>query len=135
MSVPAPPLSAARGLNIALRTAHIGVTGALFGGHVFGTAAERLLPYLYLAILTGAALLIAELYPAWRRMFEVRSVMIAVKLSLLCLIPWLWTDRVAILIAVIAIASAGSHMPRRYRYYSLLERRPVMMADSQSPMG
>jgi len=130
MNVGAPALSASRGLNIALRTAHIGVTGALFGGHVFAISAERLLPFLSLAILTGNVLLIVEIYPTWRRMFEVCSAMIAAKLLLLCLIPWLWTYRVAILIAVIIIASIGSHMPRRYRYYSILDRRLVTTAEA-----
>jgi hypothetical protein len=133
MNVVAPALSGSRALNIALRTAHIGVTGALFGGHVFAIAAERLLPCLYLTILTGIALLIVELYPEWRRMFEVRTAMVAAKLSLLCLIPWLWTYRVPILIGVIIIASIGSHMPRRYRYYSILDRRLVTMAEGSVP--
>ena len=131
MNVAAPALSAARAWNIAVRTAHIAVTGALFGGHVFGIAARRLLPCLYLTILTGAALLIIELYPEWRRLFEMRTVMIAAKLLLLCLVPWLWNYRVPLLIAVIAIASIGSHMPRRYRYYSVLDRRPVTMAKAE----
>jgi hypothetical protein len=130
MNVGAPALTASRGLNIALRTAHIGVTGALFGGHVFAISAERLLPFLYLAILTGIVLLIVEIYPTWRRMFEVRTAMIAAKTLLLCLIPWLWTYRVAMLIAVIIIASIGSHMPRRYRYYSILDRRLVTTPEA-----
>ena len=45
---------------------------------------------LYLAILTGAALGIVEVYPNWRGVFEVRSLVIAAKLLLLCLIPLLW---------------------------------------------
>jgi hypothetical protein len=129
MTVAAPALSASRAWNIAVRTVHIGVTGALFGGHVFAVPAERLLPFLYLTILTGISLFVLELYPEWRRVFEVRTAMIAAKLSLLALIPWLWTCRVPILIVVILIASIGSHMPRRYRYYSLLDRRPVTMVD------
>jgi len=130
MSVPAPALSASRAWNIAVRTVHIGVTGALFGGHVFAVPAQRLLPFLYLTILSGIALFVAELYPEWRRVFEVRTAMIVAKLALLCLIPWLWTCRVPILIAVIVIASIGSHMPRRYRYYSILDRRPVTMVEA-----
>jgi hypothetical protein len=129
MTVAAPALSASRAWNIAVRTVHIGVTGALFGGHVFAVPAERLRPFLYLTILTGISLFVLELYPEWRRVFEVRNAMTAAKLSLLSLIPWLWTCRVPILIVVILIASIGSHMPRRYRYYSLLDRRPVTMVD------
>ena len=124
MSVAAPPLTASRAWNIAFRTAHIAATAALFGGHVFDIAAGRLVVCLYLSIVTGIALFAVEVYPEWRRLFEVRTAMIAVKLCLLCLIPWVWSYRVLILIAVIGIAAVGSHMPRRYRYYSLLDRRP-----------
>ena len=131
----APALSASRALNIVLRTAHIGVTGILLGGHFFGIAAGRLLPLLYLAILTGAALGIAELYPNWRGLFEVRALVIAAKLLLLCLIPWLWDYRAGILMLVLAVASAGSHMPRRFRHYSVLEHQQVeAMRDNRSAL-
>ena len=128
----APAVSAARACNIALRTAHIGVTGLLLGGHFFGIAAGRLLPLLYMAILTGAALGIAEVYPNWSGVFEVRSLVIAAKLVLLCLIPLLWDYRVGILLMVLVMASAGSHMPRRFRHYSVLEHQNVK-AMGESP--
>jgi|ERR1039457_4894125 hypothetical protein len=118
-------LSASRACNIALRTAHIGATGILLGGHFFGVAAGRLVPLLYMAILTGLALGIAEIDPNWRSVFEVRSLVIASKALLLCLVPLLWNCRVAILMIVVAMASAGSHMPRRFRHYSVLEHQNV----------
>jgi hypothetical protein len=118
-------ISASRAWNIALRTAHIGVTGMLLGGHFFAIAAGRLLPLLCLAILTGSALGIAEVYPNWRSVFEVRSLVIASKVLLLCLIPLLWECRVIILSLVLVMASTGSHLPRRYRHYSVLERQNV----------
>ncbi len=49
--------------------------------------------------------------------------MIGVKLILLSLIPWLWDYRVPILGVVIVIACVGSHMPARFRYYSVIHRR------------
>ena len=118
-------ISASRAGNIALRTAHIGVTGMLLGGHFFGVSAQRLLPLLYMAILTGAALAAAEVYPNWRSVFEVRSLVIAAKLLLLCLIPLLWNYRVVILLIVLVMASAGSHMPRRFRHHSVLQHQPM----------
>ena len=128
----APGLSASRACNIALRTAHIGATGVLLGGHFFGVAAARLLPLLYIAILTGAALGVAEVYPNWRSIFEVRSLVIASKVLLLCLVPLLWNYRVAILFVVLMVASAGSHMPRRFRHYSVVEQQNVK-AIGESP--
>jgi hypothetical protein len=109
--------------DIAFRTAHIGVTGVLFGGHVFGMGAERLLPWLYLTILTGAVLVIIEAYPSWRWCYQGRGAMPIAKVLVMCLVPWLWNYRVPILIAVIVIGSVGSHMPRRFRYYSFLNGR------------
>lgn len=113
----------ARAWNIALRTAHIAVSGILFGGHVFDIAAERLLIWLYLSILTGVGLIVIEAYPSCRWFYQGRGVFVLAKLVLLGIIPVLWDYRVAILSVVIVIASVGSHMPGRFRYYSLLHRR------------
>ena len=88
---------------------------------------------LYLAILTGAALGIAEIYPNWRSVFEVRSLVIAAKLVLLCLIPLLWDYRVGILLIVLVVASASSHLPRRVRHYSVLEHQQTeAMRDNRT---
>jgi hypothetical protein len=125
LAKPTRALPHVRTWNIALRTAHIGVAGALFGGHVFGIAAERLLPWLYLTVLTGLMLIFIEAYPNWRWCYQMRAVMILGKALLLCLIPWLWSFRVFILVGVIVVGSIGSHMPRRYRHYSLVERQIV----------
>jgi hypothetical protein len=114
-----------RGWNIGFRTAHIGITSVLFGGHVFGIAAQRLLPWLYLTILTGAVLMVLEAWPNWRWCFQGQGVMPIAKVLVMCLVPWLWSYRAAILIVVIVLGSVGSHMPRRYRHYSFLDRRVV----------
>ena len=122
----APALSQSRAWNIIVRTVHIGVTAILLGGHFFRVAAGLLLPFLYLAILSGAVLGILEVYPDWRGLFQVRSLVIAAKLLLLCLIPLLWKYRVVIMLLVLVMASAGSHMPRRFRHYSVLEHHKLM---------
>jgi hypothetical protein len=118
-----------RGWNIACRTAHITVTGALLGGHIFGIAVERLQPWLYLTVATGLALVVLEAYSNWRWCFQARGVLPITKVLLLCLVPLVWNYRVPILIGVVVIASIGSHMPRRLRYYSFLERRVVESAE------
>jgi hypothetical protein len=115
-----PKIPYARAWNIALRTAHIAVTGILFGGHVFDIPAATLYLWLYLTILTGAVLVFLEAYPHVYWIYQGRGVFVLVKLLLLCLIPWLWEYRVAILVVVIIIASAGSHMPARFRYFSVV---------------
>jgi hypothetical protein len=124
-----------RAWNIALRTAHIATVGVLLGGHIFSIQAARLLPWLYGAIGSGALLLALEVYPGWRSwLFEGRAIMIVAKLSLLCLVPWFWNYRVAILLVVLVIGSAGSHLPRKFRHYSWLQRRvTVEPASPNSP--
>jgi hypothetical protein len=121
-------VSPLRAFNIAVRTAHLGIAGVLLGGHVFKVAASHLLPFLYFVIVTGAALSVIELYPDWRGLFELRSLILGAKLLMLAAIPWFWDYRVAILVFVLVLASVGSHMPRRLRHLSLLESRTPQRA-------
>ncbi len=116
-------LPGARAWNIGFRTVHIGVTGILFGGHVFDTSEERLRIWLYLSIATGAALIFLEAYPSLRWLYQGRGVFVLTKLALLCAIIPLWQFRVYLLVMVLVIASVGSHMPGRFRYYSVIPRR------------
>jgi hypothetical protein len=106
--------------NIAFRSAHIAVTGVLVGGHVFGIQETRLLPWLYLTLATGTGLLSIEVLPTARWCYQGRGVLVLVKLLLVGLVPWLWNYRVPLLLAVVLLASVGSHMPKRLRYCSLL---------------
>ena len=116
-------LKTGRVLNIVFRTLHIGVTGVLFGGHVFDIAAAKLAVWLYLTVFTGMVLIAIEAFPRWWWFTQGRGVAAVLKISLLCLIPWCWDYRVTILVAVIVIASVGSHMPARFRYYSFVHGR------------
>ena len=49
--------------------------------------------------------------------------MVLVKLALMGAIPLLWPYRAYILAVIVVLASVGSHMPARFRYYSLLHGR------------
>ncbi len=111
--------------NIVTRTAHIAVTGILVGGHVFRVEPELLLPYLYLGVSTGIVLMLIEAFPYQHYWSQGRGTLVAIKVLLLCSVLWLWNARVLILLAVVVIGSFGSHMPRKYRHYSLTERRVV----------
>jgi hypothetical protein len=112
-----------RAWNIASRTAHIGVTGVLFGGHVFDVAVPQLRIWLYLSILTGGCLVGLEAFPSCRWIYQGRGVAVIAKVLLLVSILWLWDVRVVILAIVVVIASVGSHMSARYRYYSFRHGR------------
>ncbi len=120
---PVRVLPHARAWNIAFRTAHLAFTGILLGGHVFDIAEDRLRAILYCCIVTGIALIAIEAYPSCRWFYQGRGIAVLLKLAMICTIPWFWGFRVPILLAVLVIASVGSHMPSRFRYYSFLHGR------------
>jgi hypothetical protein len=118
----------ARNWNIALRTAHIAAMGVLLGGHAFDRPPEQLLPILWLTIGTGVGLGLLEAGPKLLWFHQGRGLMTLAKLVLLCAVPFLWGHwriRLAVLLAVVAIASVGSHMPARLRYYSVVYRQVI----------
>ncbi len=114
-----------RALNIALRTAHIGAMGVLLGGHAFDVTPERLKVSLWLTIGTGLALALVEAGPRLLWFHQARGVMTMAKVALICAVPLAWDYRLPILLAVIVIGSVGSHMPGRYRHYSVLYLRVI----------
>lgn len=114
-----------RALNIALRTAHIGAMGVLLGGHAFDVTPERLQTSLWLTIGTGVALAAVEAGPRLLWFHQGRGIMTLAKLTLLCAVPLAWDYRLPILLAVLVLASVGSHMSARYRYYSVVHRRVI----------
>jgi hypothetical protein len=108
--------------NIALRTAHIAAIAALFGGHVFGAASERLIPSLYGAVGTGALLALVEALPDRGWFVQSRGVLSLLKTCILCLVPLFWNFRIPILAGVMVLGSVGSHMPFKFRHYRVLGR-------------
>jgi len=117
-----------RALNILFRTAHIAAASILLGGHAFDLPADRLHFGLWLTVATGIALGAMEAGPRLVWFHQVRGLMTLAKLGLLLTVPFLWGHwhlRLAVLLAVVAIASVGSHMPARFRYYSVVLRQVV----------
>jgi hypothetical protein len=114
-----------RALNIALRTAHICAMGILLGGHAFDIAPERLTVILWLTIGTGVALAAVESGARLLWFHQARGFMTMAKVALICAVPLAWNFRLPILLAVIVIGSVASHMPRRYRHYSVVYRKVI----------
>ncbi len=120
-----------RALSIALRTAHLAVFGLLLGGHAFAVDPMRLLPVLWLTVLTGIGLAAAEMYatgPGW--ILQGKGLAVLAKVGLLLLVPVFWEERVPLMLAVVVIASVGSHMPGRFRHYSIPHRRVIAVGAS-----
>jgi hypothetical protein len=122
---PPRPVPHARAISITLRTVHIAAIGILLGGHVFALPAPRLLLWLYLSIVSGAGLIGLELYSSCKWVYQGKGVLVLVKLLLIAAVAVCWEQRVWLLLAALVIGSVGSHMPGRFRYYSLLHRRVI----------
>jgi hypothetical protein len=114
-----------RALNIALRTVHIGAMGILLGGHAFDVDPGRLLPALWITVGTGAVLGALESGGRVSWLHEIRGVVTLVKVALLLSVLLAWDHRLPILLTVVVLGSVGSHMPKRFRHYSLLRRRVI----------
>jgi hypothetical protein len=133
-------LPGARAWSVAFRTLHLAAFGVLLGGHAFAVDAEKLLPSLLLTILSGIALIALELYAEglyW--VFLGKGITVLLKLGILLAIPFFWEARVLLLLLVVGIASVGSHMPARFRHYSLFHGRAIVpgepLSHGLSPVG
>ena len=115
----------ARACNVAARTVHLAATGTLLGGHFFGAPADVLIPWLWAAIASGAVMFGLELYTSFDWLTQIGGLAVVLKVAVLCVIPIAWSARVPLLFVVVALAGIGSHMPGKYRHYSLLYRRSV----------
>jgi hypothetical protein len=116
----------ARAWSIAFRTLHLAAFGIFLGGHAFQVEAGKLLPSLWLTILSGLGLIALEVYQeGFYWLVLGKGILVLIKLTVLLLIPVFWEARVVLLLLVVGIASIGSHMPACYRHYSLLHRRVI----------
>ena len=119
------PVPAARIIRTLLRTAHLIASGALYGGHVYGVEAERLVPALAAVLATGGAFLALEVYQASVWLIQIRGVATLVKLALVAAVAPFWELRVPLLTLAVIIGGVSSHMPGRWRYHSVLHGRVV----------
>lgn len=122
-----------RAFNIALRTAHLGAMGVLLGGHAFDVTPDRLKVSLWLTVGTGVALAAIEAGPRLLWFHQGRGLVTMAKVALICAVPLAWDYRLPILLAAVVVASVGSHMPARYRYYSVVHRQVIH--DGSGPGG
>jgi hypothetical protein len=112
-----------------LRTLHLIATGALYGGHLYGIEHERLHGALAAVLFTGGALMSLEIFRAPIWLVQVRGLATLAKLGLVAAIAAFWDSRVALLTLAVIIGSISSHMPGRWRYYSVLHGRVAGPTD------
>ena len=106
-----------------LRAAHVLAVGALYGGSLYGVSEERLLPALLATIVTGLLFMSFEVWRAPICFVQVRGAANFFKLALLAMLPFFWDQRAWILSGIVVIATVVSHMPSKYRYFSLRHGR------------
>ena len=85
---------------------------------MFGAPLAPLRLLLYLSIGTGAGMCALEAYPNRHFFYEGWALLLWLKLALLTSVLVFWSDRIPLLIAVVVIASVGSHLPRTLRHWT-----------------
>ncbi len=114
-----------RPADIVLRTAHIAVAGTLFGGFALHVPFSQLHIWHGLTILTGCGLLFLELRHSLNWPHQGRGMLGIIHIGVSGLIhlrpdmviPFLWI--------ILVSGCVGSHMPKRYRHWSILYRKEV----------
>ena len=109
-----------------LRALHILCTGVLVGGYLFNQTVAVVEPWLYASVTTGLMLFALDLHASMAVLFELRGLLLLVKVILLLLIPVFWQQRIPILITVLFIGAVGSHMPKRHRHKVLLFSKRII---------
>jgi len=115
-----------RWTKISLRTLHLLAVAGVGGGILFGLDKGLWVGYWWLALVSGALLMLIDIVsnPVW--VVQVRGIVIFAKLLLLVFLgssPAL--DR-WLLIIVIIMSAIISHAPGSLRYYSIYHRRTVV---------
>lgn len=120
-----------RWTKISLRTLHLLAVAGVGGGVLFGLDRELWFNYWWLALASGALMMLIDIIsnPVW--FVQVRGLVIAVKLILLVFLGT-YPGWDSLVLAVIVILSAViSHAPGKLRYYSLYHQR-VITSDNDA---
>jgi len=112
-----------RWLDVVLRTAHVLVISVVLGGAVFKIPVYQLLPWQYLAIATGSALIASEVSHRRHWPYQGRGVMVFIHAGLFSLVCFRPDLAIPYLLAALVFGMVGSHMPKKYRYWSFIHWR------------
>jgi hypothetical protein len=119
-----PYSTAARGLNVAARTAHLLAVAVVAGGVFFGTGIEPLRPWIAATAASGAALLALEASHSRHWIYQGSGLAVLAHLGAAGLIAVDGLGRPGA-VAALVIGAVGSHLPRSVRRWSLRHRRMV----------
>ena len=110
-----------RWYNIGARTLHLAVIGVLFGGCILAVPYNRLGLWHWLTIISGIALMSLEWAHDSRWWHRGKGLLIWLHIGLCLLIHVLPALTIPLLWLILISGCVGSHMPRRYRHWSILE--------------
>lgn len=121
--------------NIAVRTLHIVSAGAVFGGILQRASYSDMRGWFLTVILTGLTLLLLEWLHDLHWPHRGKGLLVLCHIIAAAASAFLPFFQVALLWTSLVVGSVGSHMPRRYRHWSILygpEQRSE--DDSRSPL-
>jgi hypothetical protein len=122
---PRPPRAfrGARAWQVGARTVHIAAMGLLLGGVAFRVPVRELVVPVGLTVASGLVLLGIDLWKSCAYVYQGNGVAVLLKLALLGLGMLFPSARLEWYLAATVIASIGSHMPKTWRHWSLLDRK------------
>ena len=115
-----------RWIKISLRTLHLLSVAGVGGGILFGLEKSLWLEYWWLAMVSGALMMLIDVIsnPVW--LVQVRGITVFVKLVLLILMVKFPAWDSALLMLIIIMSSVISHAPGKLRYYSVYHKKVII---------
>ena len=109
-----------KGLDLLLRTWHIGVTGVLFGGAVFEVSFSQLFLWHHLVIASGSALIVSKMYQSRHWLYQVRGIMALLHVGLLAIVHFHPESPVPVLTMVLVLGVFAGNLPGYIKQWSIL---------------
>ncbi len=114
-----------RWARISLRTLHLISIAFLVGGVAQGVSIAEMPHSFWSTIVTGLLFTALELFSTFRWLFQLKGWAVLLKMVLLAAAYLSPEAALEFLLAAIVIGGISSHMPGKYRYYSLLHGKEI----------
>ena len=114
-----------RWARIAVRTWHLGSMGFLLGGAALGQPLGDQPAAMWNTLFSGAVFVALELYASCLWFLQLKGLAVIIKLAFFGAAALLEGDAMPFLLAALVVGGISSHMPGKYRYYSLWHGRVV----------
>lgn len=114
-----------RWVRIGFRTAHLIAMAFLLGGVAGGAAVGDLAWALWGTVLTGAGYMAVELFNSFVFLIQLKGLAVIAKILLLGAAGLSADGALGLLVTAIVIGGISSHMPGRFRYFSIFHWREM----------